>query len=135
MNEKVVNYHPVILMVDNKGGNEYRELIRWLADSRFFTYQAEDLLDAVEEINDFTVQYFPDVILLEVSSIKKDYLAVLNFVRQSFPHADEIDVLAYSGSEFYPSAVSTLTQLKMKLDRAIPKANRPTSEIAAGQRG
>ena len=48
MNEKVVNYHPVILMVDNKGGNEYRELIRWLADSRFFTYQAEDLLDAVE---------------------------------------------------------------------------------------
>jgi len=66
---------PVILMLDKDGGKNV--VVRdWFENSRFHTFVAGDIFEAIEEISDFTVEKCPDVIILETASFGADLPAI-----------------------------------------------------------
>ena len=131
MKDEIGTNYPVIVMVDKKGGQKHRELRQWFMESRFLTYEAEDIMEALEEFYDFTVHDFPDVILLDVASIEDDYPAIVRFVHQSIPRADELQIFAYSETDDYPRSVGSLGQLKMRLDQIVPVREAQTAGTAS----
>jgi PleD family two-component response regulator len=121
MNRDPGMHLPILVVLDKKDATDYSDLTRWFNDSRYVTYEASDLLDAVEEICDFTVKDCPDVILLKVNSIGVEYSAIVQMVHHS-QASHELPILAYSNNEQYPSSVQNLRQLKSELQKIVPRS-------------
>jgi hypothetical protein len=112
---------PILVVLDKKDATDYTDLTRWFNDSRYVTYEASDLLDAVEEICDFTVKDCPDVILLKVNSIGVEYSAIVQMIHHS-QGSHDFPILAYSNNNKYPSSVQNLRQLKTELQKIVPRS-------------
>lgn len=76
--------HPtVILLLDEHLTADNAEAKEWLKESRFFTCEATDIFEALEDISDFTTPRRPDVVLIEVGSLSDDFSLVNEMVRTS----------------------------------------------------
>jgi len=57
---------PVIVLMDKETAGEHSQIRRWLEDSRFATFEASNVFDALEQLSDFTIKSRPDVVLVDV---------------------------------------------------------------------
>ena len=59
---------PVILLMDRRTSADRGDVMDWFDNSRFSTYQASNVFEALEELSDFTIEQRPDVVLVDVES-------------------------------------------------------------------
>lgn len=111
---------PCVLFVNGTDNtSDYESVCRWLSKSRFQTYEAADIFDALEEMYDFTGFEMPNVIVVHGSE-GVDALSGL---------VDDRVVFFSSGSR-RPGCVKDLRQLADRLDTYFPLA-RPTHHASA----
>ncbi len=115
----------VILLLDGKTGDDNVFIKEWFEKSRFSTYEAVDVFQAFEELSDFTMRCRPDVILIEVGSLSKNFLVIQNTV-QTLSGEIEFPLFALNdeGKSEIDSAncfAANLDELEIKLDRIFPK--------------
>jgi len=100
---------PCVLFVNGTDANEYESVRRWLSDSRFQTYEASDIFDALEEMYDFMGSEMPNVIVVH-SSEGADTMSNLTDDR----------FLYFSSAAGKPGCVKDIRQLAEKLDTYFP---------------
>lgn len=66
----------------------------WLSEMGLRAWKANDVEHVFEELSDFTVQNRPDVILLEVPALSRDYESVQTSIRE-FSGGTSVTVAAY----------------------------------------
>lgn len=59
---------PVIVLMDRETSGDHPMIREWFENSRFATYEASNVFEALEQLSDFTIQCRPDVVLLDVES-------------------------------------------------------------------
>ncbi|MEJ7847539.1 MAG: hypothetical protein WKF92_05570 [Pyrinomonadaceae bacterium] len=119
-----VNQHPpILLLLDGSAAGDASSIKQWFENSRYLTWEATDIFDAIEEISDFTVQNRPDVVLIESNSRYKDMLFIRTLV-ESLPGDAHMPVIDFP--EFGHSAdgdgtlEKCLARLDIRLDQLIP---------------
>lgn len=113
-----LNTHlPILLLIDDENSIEFRKVSGWLPGTDLTIYDASNVLDAVEEMSDFTVRDCPDVILLKVGSFSKEYSAIVRFLHCAPVNADDPRVLTFSDNKSYPHSVNNLTEFKTELQK------------------
>ena len=118
-----INNSMVILLVNKNWDGELDFAKKWLAKSRFQLTEAEDIFQAMEEIDDFTTSHCPQVIIIPFDLLSEDFshlqktAACLSNKRISF--------IALSSSQkvfnHQDCFEGTLSDLKIRLDELIPK--------------
>lgn len=110
---------PVIVLMDKETSSDHSVIRQWFEDSRFSTYEASNVFEALEEISDFTIEYRPDVVLVDVESCEEN----LPIVRD-MSGTNEFPILALSGKDktsglgkYFPA---NLGQMASQLDKLIP---------------
>jgi hypothetical protein len=97
----------------------------WLRDSRFRTWEAMNVFDALEGISDFTLRSRPDVILLSVESVIDDFQLLSGLLLHS--EMDELEFPIFALSERKPGIKDRnvfegdLAEIKAKLEEIVPK--------------
>ncbi len=119
-----VNQHPpILLLLDGSTAGDTSSIKLWFENSRYLTWEAADIFDAIEEISDFTVQNRPDVVLIETSSRYKDTHFIRTLV-ESLPgdaHMPVIDFPEFGHSaDGDASLEKSLARLDSRLDQLIP---------------
>ena len=100
---------PCVLFVNGTDANEYESVRNWLTKSRFQTYEAADIFDALEEMYDFMGSEMPNVIVVHGS---EDADGMTNLL-------DDRCVF-FSSASRNPGFVRNLSQLSEKLDTYFP---------------
>ena len=119
-----VNQHPpILLLIDGSTAGDTNSIKLWFENSRYLTWEATDIFDAIEEISDFTVQNRPDVVLIETSPRYKDTLFIRTIV-ESLPgdaHMPVIDFPEFGHSADGDATLEkSLARLDIRLDQLIP---------------
>lgn len=118
---------PVILLIDKDGQNRFPAK-EWLKESRFRTWEAMNVFDALEGINDFTLKNRPDVVVLNVESMLRDFELLVGLLLNGKPDESEFPIFALSGGERMIGAADIfegdLAELKAKLEELVPAQNR-----------
>lgn len=87
----------VILLVDGNASVNNDFMKEWLEKSPFMTNETANIFQALEEITDFTTAARPDVVLVEVDSLKNDFDHIRSLMH-TFSCADNFPILALSDS-------------------------------------
>jgi len=87
----------LILLVDGKASVNNIFMKEWLEKSPFMTNETTNIFQALEEISDFTTPLRPDVVLVEVDSLKQDFDNIRNLM-YAFSCAADFPILALSDS-------------------------------------
>jgi hypothetical protein len=115
---------PVILLVGNDR-QKYFFAQEWLKQSRFKTWEAVNVFDALEGISDFTLRSRPDVILLRVESVKDDFRLLSELLLNGGMDELEFPIFALSdrGSLVDRSGLfeGGLAEIKEKLEKIVPR--------------
>ena len=119
-----INQHPpILLLLDGSTEGHATSIKQWFENSRYLTWEAADIFDAIEEISDFTVQNRPDVVLIETSSRNKDKHFIRTLV-ESLPgdaHMPVIDFPEFGHSANGDTTLEkSLARLDIRLDQLIP---------------
>ena len=69
---------PVIVLIDKQSSGERTEIREWLENSRFSTFEATNVFEALEQLSDFTIESRPDVVLLDVDCCDSELQIVEN---------------------------------------------------------
>ena len=116
-------HQPVILLLDGSPSADNKFIKRWFEKSRFLTFEAHDIFDALEEISDFTVFQRPDVVLLEVPSMQQDFQLIKRMTHTDIG-PNELLIFAFSeGGKVVDDSdcfEGNLAQLEAKLNLMIP---------------
>ncbi len=124
MNREII-HHTIILLLDGKSATDNKLVKNWLRKSRFLTNETTDIFQALEEISDFTVRSRPDVVLLEVNSLKEEF-SIIQKMMQSLSGKCEYLIFALTDSgkiiNDKKCFEGNLAQVKVQLDKMIPKA-------------
>ena len=127
-------HQPVILLLDGSPSADNKFIKRWFQKSRFVTCEASDILQALEEISDFTNFQRPDVVLLEVASMPDDF-QVIKRMTQTHPGQNELLIFAFSeGGKVVDDCdcfEGNLAQLEARLNGMIPVCGETRRTIAA----
>jgi hypothetical protein len=100
-----------VLFVNGTRKEDYDSVRTWLTNSRFNTYEASDLFDAIEEMYDFTGSQMPNVIMVR-GTADADAVSGLTDERVFF----------YSPGEKSSGCIRDLHQLADELDTFFPSA-------------
>jgi hypothetical protein len=127
-------HQPVILLLDGSPSADNKFIKRWFEKSRFLTFEAGDIFDALEEISDFTMTQRPDVVLLEVPSMRHDYQFIKKMTHSEMG-LSEMLIFAFSeGGKIVDDCdcfEGNLAQLEAELNRMIPSRVEARRTIAA----
>lgn len=113
---------PVIVLMDKETLTDHSMIRQWFEDSRFSTFEASNVFEALEEISDFTIECRPDVVLVDVDSCEENLPVVRNMTG-----VDGFPVLAFSGRNRRPTTSTgnyfqaSLGQMESQLDKLIPQ--------------
>lgn len=102
---------PCVLFVNGTDANEYESVRNWLTHSRFQTYEATDIFDALEEMYDFMGSEMPNVIVVHGSEDVDGMTKLL-----------DDRCVYFSSASRKPGYVKDLDQLSDKLDKYFPPA-------------
>lgn len=118
-------HHTIILLLDGNSATDNNHIKEWLKKSRFLTNETTDIFQALEEISDFTVRSRPDVVLLEVNSLKEEF-SLIQKMMQSLSGKCEYPIFALTDTgkiiNDNKCFEGNLDQVKARLDKMIPKA-------------
>jgi len=110
---------PVIVLMDKDSSNDQATIRQWFEDSRFATYEASNVFEALEQLSDFTIRKRPDVVLLDVDCCEDE----LPIVRE----VSDLPVMALSGkaalknSNGRQSYYGSFGQVVSQLNEMIPQ--------------
>jgi hypothetical protein len=114
-------YVPVILLLDKGASADRSDVMNWFDNSRFSTYEASNVFEALDELSDFTIKERPDVVLLNVENENE-----LSLMRD-ISGMEDLAIMALSSGS---SIVATdgcfrgnLGQLATHLDKLIPNTS------------
>ena len=110
---------PCVLFVNGTRTGEYESVRQWLSDSRFQTYEASDVFDAMEELYDFMGSEMPNVIVVQGADGAD---AVSGFM--------DGRVVYYSPENSKPGCINNLRQLSDQLDTFFPRS-APRNRVSA----
>ncbi len=131
MNREMI-HHTVILLLDGNSVTDTGFIKDWFKRSRFLTNETTDIFQALEEISDFTVRSRPDVILLEVNSLKEEFSLIQKMMQSSSGKCEyPIFALTDTGKIINDNKCfeGNLAQVKAQLDKMIPKAAHAVAGI------
>ena len=127
-------HQPIILLLDGNTSADNKFVKRWFQKSRFFTCEATDIFQALEDISDFTMAQRPDVVLLEVRSMTDDFHVIKKVIRTPAGQT-EMPIFAFSenGSVINDTECfeGNLAQLEARLNRMIPAGSDAPQALAA----
>jgi hypothetical protein len=109
---------PCLVFVNSKCKEEYDSVRSWLNKSRYNTYEATDVFDAMEEMYDFMGSEVPDVIVVPGSADGVSSLV-------------EERVFVYSSGVERPGCIHNLSELADELDTYFPPKTAPTKRASA----
>ena len=109
---------PVIVLMDKETSGDHKEIRQWFEDSRFDTFEASNVFEALEEISDFTIKSRPDVVLVDVDSCETDLPIVKNLAGMN-----DLSVMAVSGKADSSGRYfhANFGQMASQLDKLIPQ--------------
>ena len=117
------NYSMVIVLINEKSGQEIEFAKKWFANSRYDCREVTNIFQAMEEIDDFTTSHRPQVILLPINLLAGEFMLLKNTAR-CFSNHQSISFMALSGANkivnHHDCFEGTLSELKKKLNEIIP---------------
>lgn len=120
----------VILLVDGNAAGNNAFIKDWLEKSPFMTNETTDIFQALEEISDFTVQARPDVVLVEVDSLKNDFANIRNLMH-AFSCKDDFPIMALSDSGSVINDKEcfegNLAEVKEQIVQMLPRSAAPVN--------
>lgn len=131
MNREII-HRTVILLLETNSEMDNGSIKNWFKKSRFLTNETADVFEALEEISDFTVRFRPDVVLLEVNSLKEDFDRIRKMIQTPSGKCEfPIFALSDSGNIINDKECfeGNLAQIKTELDKMIPKAARAAAAM------
>lgn len=84
-----------ILLIDGKITADHGFIKEWLEAGSFMTNETADIFQALEDITDFTMRSRPDVVVLEVGSLERDFFTVRDLMHD-FSLNEDFPILALS---------------------------------------
>jgi hypothetical protein len=127
-------HQPVILLLDGSPSADNKFIKRWFQKSRFLTCECADIFDALEEVSDFTMSQRPDVILLEVESMKDGYQLVKRMTESDAGQC-KTAIFAFSESGKVVNDgdcfEGNLSQIEARLNKMIPVYGELRRTLAA----
>jgi hypothetical protein len=126
MNREII-HRTVILLLEENSETDICFVKEWFKKSRFLTNETSDVFDALEEISDFTTRSRPDVVLLEVESLRDDFIKLKKMIQTASGKCEfPVFALSESGKIINDNECfeGNLAQVKARLDQMIPKQAR-----------
>ena len=121
---------PAIILVDQEKTLFFLTK-EWFKNSRFQTWEATNVFEALEGISDFTVRSRPDVILLSVESITDDFQLLSELLLHGGMDELEFPIFALSGGNPMIKDMALfegdLAEIEAKLEEMVPMAVAATS--------
>lgn len=131
MNREII-HRTVILLLEENSETDVYSIKNWFKESRFMTNETSDVFDALEQISDFTMRARPDVILLEVESLRDDFAKLKKMIQTTSGKCEfPIFALSDSGNVINDNECfeGNLAEVKTRLDQMIPKQARAAAGI------
>lgn len=117
-------YLPAILLIE-KEQSTCTPAHEWLRTSRFRTWEAMDVFDALDGISDFTLEWRPDVVIMNVESVSDTFELLNILLRQNVKGELEFPIFALADSE--PGVkvrnlfAGDLSQIRAKLEEIVAR--------------
>jgi hypothetical protein len=113
---------PVLVLLEKKAVVDHDLLKQWLGANGYLASDAVDIFHALDAISDFTVRERPDVILLEVGSLRDDFRFISRMVHdRGGSERQPIFALSEGGVVNNRECFEgDLWQLKVRLDKMLP---------------
>ena len=119
------NCPPLLLVYGSNTIYDYDSVCKWFEDSPFNSYEASDVMEALEEISDFTVQSPPDVILLKIEAGSNQCAEIKHFTCRDDSNEPDVPIILLSDadnmSETESFSFGSIKQLKSKLIQSATK--------------
>jgi len=133
---KEFKHLPAIILI-NKARRSYGQTKKRLHASRFRTCEAVSVFDALESISDFTLRDSPDVVLLDVDSVKDDFNLLTEILLHSAGGEMEFPVFALrdanARTENADLIEGDIAQIEAMLEEIVPyRKGRGPAFSAAG---
>lgn len=90
-----VKHLPAILLIADDKHDRVPEK-EWLKKSRFRTWEAMNVFDALEGMTDFTLKNRPDVVVLNVESMRMEFDLVLGLLLNGAANESEFPIFVLS---------------------------------------
>jgi CheY-like chemotaxis protein len=107
---------PVIVLMDGETSGDQTEIRQWFELSRYSTYEASNVFEALEQLSDFTMSTRPDVVLVDVDCCEAGMPIARNLA--------DLPVMAISGTAgtrsagiFHPDMMKAASQLNKLIPR------------------
>lgn len=122
------HHSPVILLLA-KHSPVSDPLDRWLEESRYRAWEASDVFQLLDQVSDYTVRNWPDVVFLHVGSTVEEQDFTRSLIEAGTGEAGlpVIDLVSASASRTPCDVDSTISTLENQLDRFIPQQNASAS--------
>lgn len=102
----------------------------WLRSSRFRSWEAMDVFDALDGISDFTLEWRPDVVFMNVESVSDTFELLNMLLRQNVKGELESPIFALAGSEPVKGRdlfAGDLSEIKAKLEEIVATTTSATA--------
>ena len=94
-------YSPVVVMVDREDSGEGETAREWVEQSVYNSCEAHDVFEAIEEMADFTMEFRPDVIVLDADRCENEAETVMHTLEEIHLSEAPVPVLAVSQSSIH----------------------------------
>lgn len=94
-------YSPVVVMVEREDSGDGQAAREWVEQSAYNSCEAQDVFEAIEEMSDFTMEFRPDVIVLDADCCEAEAETVMHTLEEIQLNEVPIPVLAVSESSIH----------------------------------
>src|SRR4051795_4048568 len=94
-------YSPVVVMVERDDTGDGIAAREWVEQSSYNSCEAHDVFEAIEEIADFTMEFRPEVIVLDADCCEEEAEMVMHTFDEIHLSEAPVSVLAVSGSSIH----------------------------------
>src|SRR5437773_2579178 len=123
---------PVILLMDKASSGERGTVRQWFENSRFSTFEAANVFEALDEISDFTIEACPDVVLVNVDSYDNDFSLMRDMAGNGDLSIMALSSKASIANKEDPSCFrGSLDKVATHLDKLFPSSARTNERPAS----
>jgi hypothetical protein len=97
-------YSPVVVMVEREDTGDGVAAREWVEQSSYNSCEAHDIFEAIEEMADFTMEFRPDVIVLDADSCEDEAEGIIHTLEEIHLSDVPVPVLAVSESSIHTTS-------------------------------
>ncbi|MBV9240521.1 MAG: hypothetical protein JO314_00805 [Acidobacteria bacterium] len=94
-------YAPVVVMVEREDSADGDAAREWVEQSSYNSCEAHDVFEAIEEMADFTMEFRPEVIVLDADCCEDEAESVMHTLEEIHLSDAAVPVLAISESSIH----------------------------------